>query len=376
MPADPAQQEAMEAALETQGARKRLQDLPYFYADAKKDGQLTGRLFIDRIERAAAISNPVWNDARTIREFEASLLHKALIWYNTTKYADIDDFETSWAVVKKEFLTTYDTVGTVDAAAISLEQMYCKPGESVSEFFGRAGQNFNIIADRLPAAQQEMTDAELAEIAGAADAAARRAIGRRIRKKNNMKVFKYVQKLMFLNGLPANMRSEIQTKKPETLMNAYHMAIEWEAAHKAPSSVAKVNAAKKINAIQEEDEEAEEVPVEDQEPEDEAHLNAINTFRRRKNLPVKPRPDFWKNGKPAGPGGPNKENGKPKCRYCKKPGHKQDVCRARIAAGKPLVDQFGVPWKNQNPKVNTVEETNTANLSSVQAGSLNSLRIL
>ena len=366
----------MEAALETQAARKRLQDLPYFYADSKKDGQLTGRLFIDRIERAAAISNPAWNDARTIREFEASLLHEALLWYNTIRYAGIANFDTQWAVVKEQFLIAYDTVATVDAAAVRMEQMHCKPGEPITRYFARSGQDFHVIAERLPAAEQTMSAADLAEITGAPDAAQRQTVANRLRKQYNMEVFRYIQRLMFLNGLPANMRPEIQAKKPATLFDAYKLAVEWEASHQAPAATVKVNS-KKINAVQTSgQEEEEEVPVEDQEPEDEAHLNAINTFRRRKNLPLKSRPDFWKNGKPAGPGGPNKENGKPKCRYCKKPGHKQDVCRARIAAGKPLVDQFGVPWKNQNPKVNPVEESDPVNLSSVQAGHLNSLRVL
>jgi hypothetical protein len=35
-----------------------------------------------------------------------------------------------------------------------------------------------------------------------------------------------------------------------------------------------------------------------------------------------------------------------KCRYCKKPGHRQKDCRSRIAARAPCVDQNGVPYKS------------------------------
>jgi len=374
-------QEQFEAALDQQGARKKSQSLPYFFGEPTKDGALTGRELIEKIERAATVVNPAWNDARKISELESSFQGKALVWYHGIKYMEITDFATSWAVVKEAFLRVYDSATTLDSAPVQIDQLYAKPNESVADYYGRTAQSFRVAVERLPAATQTLTDAEADALEAAANAAARRAVANQQRKSSNLRVFQYFHKMLFINGLPAHIRQEIQVQKLNTLQDVYNAAIEHEASHKKPVKVAAIQ----INAV--EVDEDDDVPMEDQEPEDEIHLHAINFARRKKKMPFKPRPDFWKNGKPAGPGGANKaDNGKMKCRYCKKIGHQQKECRSRIRDGAPMVDQFGKPWANQNvngsKKVHAVQEEDDeaapgrVNSVSISAAALNSLRVV
>jgi len=107
-------QAEFEAALDQQGARKKSQTLPYFYGEPTKDGALTGRELIEKIERAATVVNPAWNDARKIAELESSFQGKALVWYHGIKFMAIENFATSWAVVRDAFLRVYDSATTLD----------------------------------------------------------------------------------------------------------------------------------------------------------------------------------------------------------------------------------------------------------------------
>jgi len=375
-----------EAALDQQGARKKSQSLPYFFGEPAKDGALTGRELIEKIERAATVVNPAWNDARKIAELESSFQGKALVWYHGIKFMNIRNFTTSWAVVKRAFLRVYDSSTTLDAAPVQIDQMYAKPNEGVADYYGRSAQSFRVAMERFPAVNKTLTNDELAAAVAAgvtlnANVNALRDVLNTQRAETILTAFQYFQKMLFINGLPAHIRQEIQVKKLETMEDVYDAALEHEASHKKPAKVAAIQ----INAV--EVDEDEDVPFEEQEPEDEAHLNAINLARKKKKLPFKPRPDFWRNGKPAGPGGANKaDNGKMKCRYCKKIGHQQKECRSRIRDGAPMVDQFGKPWANQNgngsKKVHTVQEEEEeaapgrVNSVSISAAALNSLRVV
>ena len=375
-------QQQFEAALDQQGARKKAQALPYFYGDKAKDGALTGRLLIEKIERAATVVNPAWNDARKISELESSFQEKALVWYHGIQFMKLPNFTTSWAVVKEAFLRVYDSSTTLDSAPVQIDQLHAKPNECIADYYGRSAQCFRVAMERLPAADKTCSAEDIAALAGAADDAALAAEANRQKEASNLRIFQYFQRMLFINGLPAYIRPEIQNKKLEAMSEVYNACLEYEASHSKTTN--KVQAIW-INAV--EADEDEDVPLEDQEPEDEVHLHAINFARRKKKMPFKPRPDFWRNGKPAGPGGANKaDNGKMKCRYCKKIGHQQKECRARIRDGAPMVDQFGKPWANQNgngsKKVHAVQEEEEeaapgrVNSVSISAAALNSLRVV
>jgi len=375
-------QQQFEAALDQQGARKKAQALPYFYGDKAKDGALTGRLLIEKIERAATVVNPAWNDARKISELESSFQEKALVWYHGIQFMKLPNFATSWAVVKEAFLRVYDSSTTLDSAPVQIDQLHAKPNECIADYYGRSAQCFRVAMERLPAADKTCSADDIAALAAADDNDALTAEANRQKEASNLRIFQYFQRMLFINGLPAYIRPEIQNKKLESISEVYNACLEYEASH---SKTANKVQAIQINAV--EADEDMDVPFEEQEPEDEAHLNAINLARKKKKLPFKPRPDFWRNGKPAGPGGANKaDNGKMKCRYCKKIGHQQKECRSRIRDGAPMVDQFGKPWANQNgngsKKVHTVQEEEEeaapgrVNSVSISAAALNSLRVV
>ena len=365
-------QQELQNALDVNNLKKRVTELPYFYGTAK-DGVLTGRLLIEKIERAAKIPAVPWDDARKINELEACLQDRALLWYHGVQNAGLANFNT-WNIVKRQFLRRYDVAGTVNAAPITLEQLVARPGEAVGDYFGRSSQNWKTAVDRFPDAVTGIADADVAKLEAAADAAGRRVVLLELKTEWNLMVVRFFQQATFINGLPPHIRPEIAKKQHATLMDAYDAAVDFEAAQ---LSIAKKTAA--VAAVTEEATEEDDVDI-DAEPENEEQLCAINYKRGLAGLSRKPRPAAWK--KPNNNGfahRPQKQQGQFKCRYCKKPGHSQQNCNARIRDGAPCVDQFGKPWINQ-PTGKKVNDVVTAapqddQVSTLRTASLNSSRV-
>ena len=115
------------------------------------------------------------------------------------------------------------------------------------------------------------------------------------------------------------------------------------------------------------------------EEEEEAELKAVNAIRfRQGKRPFKP--NFRRfNG--------NGNNGKSKtvvCRFCKKPGHVQKDCHARLRANAPMVDANGNSYEKKvfaaasnGPQVNAVTSDDAAakshTVGSIVAGAMNAL---
>ena len=117
------------------------------------------------------------------------------------------------------------------------------------------------------------------------------------------------------------------------------------------------------------------------EEEEEEELKAVNAIRfRQGKRPFKP--NFRRfNG--------NGNNGKSKtvvCRFCKKPGHIQKDCPARLRANAPMVDANGKPYRKKvfaaaatsnGPQVNAMTSDDAAakshTIGLIVAGAMNAL---
>ena len=91
-----------------------------------------------------------------------------------------------------------------------------------------------------------------------------------------------------------------------------------------------------VSSLKEEETDETELIVNEDEAEALIKVNAIRM--RNGQAPIKFRPRY------GGRGGPPKTFGK--CRFCKLNGHLQKVCRKRLAAGAPCVDEQGKPYAN------------------------------
>ena len=176
-----------------------------------------------------------------------------------------------------------------------------------------------------------------------------------------------MQKLVFIAGLPDDVRQEVMRNDTEDKG-------DWEIFQTALDAEILLEDRKKKNvhpvrveAVHEKNSTTSDLdPLEVEEFDDESHLEAVNMLRAKRGLPPRPRPAFFKAQKRTGNahgGNPRNRNGRPlmKCRYpkCGKMGHMQKDCRMRLNDGAPCLDQFGQPWRNQ-PSVQAVAEKEEA----------------
>jgi len=149
---------------------------------------------------------------------------------------------------------------------------------------------------------------------------------------------------LFIAGLRPHLREELMKAPPVTLYAAFQGAVALEKIHMEPR--------KSNGGVHEVDEDGD-VDEVDQEGED-AEIEALSA--KLKALKKK------KNGGRNGQGKrrypqnqqqqqqqktPSSTEEKDRCRFCKKTGHKQASCFARIKAGAAMVDRNGKPFTSQ-----------------------------
>ena len=355
--------EAMQGIFDENNKRRKIQDIPAYYGNAKD--KITGRQFIEKIEAAATVALPEWNDARKLIEIEHCLQGLALKWFVANKHTR-PNFN-AWATVKAAFLVKYDPEATTTSMGVTLTQLYCRADEKVSDFYARVDENFHTLIELLPTRCKTYTEAADATAwAALATAEARTAANEALPGKLR-EGFQWLQMSMFIHGLPHRIRKEVQRQDPTNLIDAHDYAHTAELRDKKESQ--------RINALEEDDDD-----VAEEELEDEEHLNAINFYRKRKGLPPRPRPAHW--AKPqaaANPAGGLARKApfdlaNVKCRYkpCGQKGHMQRDCPKRLRDKAPCVDKDGKPYTSQlRGKVNDVTEEEDVKIASAH---LNGLR--
>ena len=353
---DAAAQNDMQNLLDTNNKRKKIQDIPVYFGNGKD--AISGRYLIERIDAAAVVTQVHWDDERCILEMGHCLQGPALVWFRTMKNLGNLDW-TVWATVKAEFLKRYDPTAATRAAVQDLEKLKQRTEEPVGDFFARVGEVFEKISMTTPDAAKTYTAAEEATLADAAARNASKVISKRIARDH----VQWIQQQVFMHGLTEPLRFKVQEAAKDNLIDCYHAALDQELIYAKERR-------SKVNAIQDDDEGLED------EPEDEAHLNAINFIRRKKGLPQRARPAHWSkpNGSNGGKARAPADLSKIKCRYkpCSKFGHFQKDCPMRIRDKAVCVDASGKPWSTQ-PKVNDIAEDDEVKISST---SLNYLRVV
>ena len=350
----------MQNIFDENNKRKKIQDIPLFFGNNKDT--LTGRQLIERIENAGRIAATPWNEERKIIELEHCLQDRAAVWFRAAKNASGNDY-TRWETVKTHFLGCYDSKATIQTAPLTVEQLVIKPDERVTDFYARMDVGFDLVSKVTPDAIKTLNAGAETDGVRLADEAARIAFVQAMVTRKCKEQIQFMQQLMFTYALPEHIRVKVQEAGHTRLWDAYETALRTEVMYSKKTGA-------KIHAIEDDTE----AGLLDAEPEDEDHLNAINWARKRKGLPLRPRPAHFRRGPvftPAASRGakPATDLSKMTCRYCKQPGHMQPKCQARIKAGAPCVDHLGRPWKNQ-PKINDLLEDQPQ----VSSATLNSMR--
>ena len=352
----------MQALLDTNNKRKKIQDIPTYYGNGKDT--ITGRYLVERIDSAAVVTpNAAWNDARRILELGHCLQGPALCWFRAMKNNGRLNWET-WNVVKETFLKRYDPTASTRTAVQDLEKLKQRPDELVGDFYTRVDEVFEKLNLTMPDTAKEPTAEELAVFTTQANKDQSKVVVKRCTRD----AVQWVQQQVFIHGLTEPLRFRVQEAATDNLLDCYNTALDQELIY------SKEKRSAKINAVQDVEDESDMLEAE---PEDEAHLNAINHFRQRRGLPPRARPAHW--GRSAGSSNAGRARGpvdlsKIKCRYkpCSKFGHFQKDCPMRIKDKAVCVDASGKPWNSQ-PKVNEITEGAEAKISSAH---LNYLRVV
>ena len=259
---------------------------------------------------------------------------------------------TNWAQVKEHFFRSFDPKATARHTCTLFADTKKKPAESIVRFYGRISEQFDKVIAQMPPTCQTHFPTD-----GAFPMTEENV--RKLITRINLDTTQHIQKLVFVAGLPDDLRQEVMRNDSEdkgaweiyqTALDAEVLLDDSKKKNVHPVHVEAVSEQKTVD----------DVDVEDFD--DEAHFEAVNLLRNRRGLPPRSRPAFFKAQKKSGPsngGPPRNRNGQPlmKCRYpkCGKMGHMQKDCRMRISDGAACLDQFGQPWRNQ-PSVQAVSQ--------------------
>ena len=307
---------------------KRATDLPPFFGAPSKD-VIGARQLIDRMTHAARVAR--WDDdAAKCDNFYLLLRDRALIWWEQLVYEGVN--VANWDTVKQEFLNTYEPKFTAKTTCANFADLTQRSGETINDYYLRICEAMSRICEAKPGAMTTMRTAVIPVAAGDRET---------IKAEGILDAEKFFRHQLFLAGLAHHLRSKVMEANKDTLRESVALAIELETIHGRPGARATVA------AVQQEDESCE---IRDDIDDDE--LAAINAIGQRKGKAPFRRPFRSKSNGQA-----NYQPVTGNCRYCKKPGHHQKKCRARIAARAPMVDKDGKPFR-QN--VSAVSEADTA----------------
>ena len=327
-----------------------LSKLPLFHANAKKD-TFTAEEWVERVQRAKDAGT--WNDVVTTSYVYNALREGALTWYRTLKWSSVDNRD--WAQVKQAFLEAYGTTHTSRTTATALQDLK-QNNDSVIDYYTRVVEVMSDLQALMPAgtlgAPANPYPPEIAALGGfnaLADAIKDGGVERLVDHGAQRMIY-FVATQIFVNGLKAEIRSEVMKQNPLTIMNACTMAQTVEKIHtaKKPATLG--------GSIMEVTEGGEE------ETPEQLQLQ-IDELQRRKQWAASKRPwqgqngtgtgSSFGNGRNYGNGNPGRRNnpaqGK-RCHYCKKMNHFQKECKKRARDNAPMV-----------PPPNRVSEQTTGN---------------
>ena len=214
--------DAMETALNNHDRSKRSSDIPLFYGTKDKD-TVNPQQLVDRIERAAAISNwdaPIGNggDAadlgaargatRRADELYLCLRGKAISWFHTLEH--IPGFDNhNWNNLKKEFLDAYAPRYTARTLCVTLQELRQRTEENVQDYYNRVSDAFRNAYKEKPDALKNF-DGTNAQRGGANDATANL-----LNLLGVQKMQLHMMNTIFLGGLREELRSKVLEEEDE-----------------------------------------------------------------------------------------------------------------------------------------------------------------
>ena len=214
--------QALETALNNHDRSKRSSDIPLFYGTKDKD-TVNPQQLVDRIERAAAISNwdsPVGNDAdaadlglargakRRADELYLCLRGKAISWFHTLEH--IPGFvNTNWDDLKKEFLDAYAPRYTARTLCVTLQELRQRSEENVQDYYNRVSDAFRNAYKEKPDALKNF-DGTDAQRGGANPATANL-----INLLGVQKMQLHMMNTIFIGGLRDELRSKVLEDEDE-----------------------------------------------------------------------------------------------------------------------------------------------------------------
>jgi len=274
------------------------------------------------------------------------LRDRAILWWNSL--TDTDVAIDNWEAVKTNFLACYEPKFTAKTTCTNFGELVQRQGEVNLDYYLRVCDAFARMCDARPAA---MAAVRAAAGAQAAD----------VKMEGIRDAERFFKHQLYLAGLRDDIRLKVMEAGKATLQESMTLATELEVIHQDKKR-GHVHA---VGRSEEEDETVNEDDFDDEE------INAINAIRQRYGRPAF-RGGFRKSG------ASNSNNKKTVvCRWCKKTGHMQKECRARIKANGKMVDANGKPFEK---KINAataddiaVEIKDGSNVGSIYAASVNAL---
>ena len=327
---------------------KRSTDLPLFYGRKDKD-VVTANQLIDRVNTAATIAG--WDQNRKCQELHMILRDKALLWWGALDNEEIPNIDTNWEELSKAFLKAYAPKYTAKTTCNIFVEMQQKNTESVQDYYLRVDEAFRRLCEGKPPAMTTTVTTPLIPLADVAAGGITIAQALTYKNEGVKQDEKYFLHQIFIAGLREEVRSKVMEANKASLKETVDLAREMEV-------IVQDKRAKGHSVA----------PIQEQEDEDyEDEAEQIEAIQGRGKRP------FSKFGKSVpnqnrGGGPQNKFQGT--CRYCKRYGHSQKMCRVRREKGAPLVDQNGKPYGVHNIQdemegIGALEEART------RVGSLN-----
>ena len=302
----------------------RATQVPFFRGE--KVG--TARDWLVLFDNAARIA--AWNNDRKCAEFQALLRDNAAKWWRAeTTTLGLD--EKNWEAIRESFLFMYDVKGTAKTMCSNFGDLKQKPRELVGDFFARVSFAFEKLKAGFPDARRTCT-------AAITEDAVVLPIANRGKVEGIDDTFRYFMEQMIVAGLHDKLRLKVMESGVvgTGLKEVIRKATELERLDQEQKGLIPEVKAVSVSAVQIQPEEEDNSLYEGL---DDEEITTINAIRQAKG-----KAPFVR-----GKGGPNNgNNSKLQCRYCKKFGHMQGVCRSRIRDGAPLVGADGKPYQPRN----------------------------
>jgi hypothetical protein len=325
------------------------------WTGSKSLDQFSAEQWVERIQRARDAST--WTDVQTMSFVFNALRSDALLWYDSLKRSGID--QNTWAAFKTAFLQAYSTIRTTRSTIVNLADVRQGPNESVVAYYPRVVKAIDDLESLVapagfapPANPYHADIVALGGFGGLADAVKDGTVSNLI-KHGATSAFNHMGLHLFLTNLKPMLRDELLKTPPATLYEAFQQAVTLERIQLEPRKTPQTTVA-------EVDQEQDSHSDADEEAQIAELSNALKKLKAKRAQSSNSRNGRNTTQQRAGATlNPNYN----KCRYCKKVGHIQKVCNARIKAGAPMVDKDGKPYRTINEVADShAQQQHTSNI--------------